>query len=244
VISVVVPTLDEAAALPALLRALAAQGEAHEIIVADGGSADATVALARAAGARVVTASRGRGAQLAAGAAAGRGEVLWFVHADTMVPYAAMRAMLRALDPPGVVGGNFRLLFDGGTRFDRVLALFYALIRRLGLFYGDSGIFVRCAAYDAIGGVRPLALMEDYDFVRRMRRAGRTACIRFPPLTTSSRRFAGRHPVSIVAGWLAIHALFKLGAPPRLLARLYRSTVQAPGRRRSAPSHRRSDRWR
>lgn len=236
-ISVIVPTLDEAEALPKLLRALAAQGEAHELIVADGGSRDDTVALARAAGARVVAAPRGRGTQLAAGAAAARGDVLWFLHADTVPPYAAIRALAHALGRREVVGGNFRLCFDGATRFDRFMTRFYAVIRRLGLYYGDSGIFVRREIYHAIGGMRPLALMEDYDFVRRLRRAGTTICVRFPPLVTSSRRFAGRSPLAIVSGWLAIHALFALGVRAEVLARVYRSTVHAPGRpvrRRSA----------
>ncbi len=235
-ISVIVPTLNEAAALPRLLDQLARQAEVHEIIVADGGSADATVAVACAAGARVIAAPRGRGAQLAAGAAAATGDVLWFLHADTAVPYAAMRALLRALDDPSIVGGNFRVLFDGKTRFDRFMNWFYGAIRRLGFFYGDSGIFVRRSAYDALGGMRALALMEDYDFARRMRRAGRIASVRFPPLVTSSRRFHGRHPAAIMGGWLMIHVLYALRVPPRVLARLYRATVQAPGLRRSAPS--------
>lgn len=233
-ISVVVPCLNEAEALPALLRALARENEAHEVIVADGGSTDATLAVARAAGAHVALSPRGRGAQLSAGAATAKGEVLWFLHADSKVAYGAMGAMLRALAAPGVVGGNFRVLFDGGTRFDRFMIWFYGAIRRLGLFYGDSGIFVRRGVYDAIGGMRALPLMEDHEFVRRLRRAGSLVCVRFPPLITSSRRFRGRHPIAIMGGWLLIHVLYAAGAPPRLLAWLYRSTVQAPGLRRSA----------
>jgi rSAM/selenodomain-associated transferase 2 len=240
VITVIIPTLNEAEALPRLLRALARENETHEIVVSDGGSGDGTVALARAVGARVLTAPKGRGAQLAAGAAAANGDVLWFLHADTKVAYGSMQALLRTLGAPGVAGGNFRVLFEGETRFDRFMTWFYGAIRRLGLFYGDSGIFVRREVYDAIGGMRTLALMEDYEFVRRLRRAGRVACVRFPPLVTSSRRFRGRHPVAIMGGWLAIHVLYALGASPHLLARLYRSTVQAPGlrarARRSAPN--------
>ncbi len=235
-ISVIIPTLNEARALPALMRALARESETHEVIVSDGGSDDATVTLAIAEGARAIAAPRGRGAQLAAGAAAANGDVLWFLHADSNVAYGAMGALLRALRTPEVVGGNFRLLFDGGTRFDRFMTWFYGVIRRFGLFYGDSGIFVRRAVYDAIGGMRALALMEDHDFVHRLRRAGPVVCVRFPPLVTSSRRFRGRHPAAIMAGWLAIHVLYTLGASPALLARLYRSTVQAPGSRRSAPN--------
>lgn len=235
-ISVVIPCLNEAEALPGLLRALARESDAHEIIVADGGSTDATGDVACAGGARVVAAPGGRGAQLAAGAAAAVGDVLWFLHADSKVAYGAMGALRRALAEPGVVGGNFRVLFDGGARFDRFMVWFYGAIRRCGLFYGDSGIFVRRDAYETVGGIRALPLMEDHEFVRRLGRAGRLVCVRFPPLVTSSRRFRGRHPVAIMGGWLAIHALYAAGASPRLLARLYRSTVQAPGRRRSAPN--------
>ena len=80
---------------------------------------------------------------------------------------------------------------------------------------------MRRAVYNRIGGMRAIALMEDYDFVRRLERAGPTICIDQPALVTSSRRFAGRAPVAIVAGWLEIHALFHLGVSPDRLARIY-----------------------
>ena len=82
---------------------------------------------------------------------------------------------------------------------------------------------MRGHVYRAIGGFRDMAVMEDYDFVRRLERAGITICIAEPPLITSSRRFQGRHPARIVWGWLKIHALFHLGVPPARLARLYDS---------------------
>ena len=85
-----------------------------------------------------------------------------------------------------MVGGNYRLLFDGQDGFARWLEGFYAAIRAMGFWYGDSGIFVRRAALVAMGGVRPIPVMEDYDLVRRMKRAGPTACLAEPPLTTSS----------------------------------------------------------
>ena len=97
------------------------------------------------------------------------------------------------------------------------------MIRLGGLYYGDSGIFVRRRVLDAIGGVRPLALMEDYDLVRRLERAGPTACIADPPLVTSSRRFAGRRPPAIVWGWVRLHALYGLGVAPARLAEIYDS---------------------
>jgi len=223
VISVVVPTLDEATRLPALLAALAREAEPHEVIVADGGSRDGTPACAAAAGARIVTTPPGRGLQLAAGAAQARGDVLLFLHADSRFPAGGLAAITAALTDTSIVGGNFQLRFDGDDGFSRWLDGFYGWIRARGIYYGDSGIFVRRAVHDRLGGIQPIALMEDFAFVRRLESAGRTACIADPVLVTSSRRFRGRRPAAIVGGWLIIHALYALGVDPTTLARLYRS---------------------
>ena len=122
-----------------------------------------------------------------------------------------------------MLGGNFRLIFPSDDRFSRWLTGFYAWFRSHGLYYGDSGIFLSRAAYDRLGGVKPIALMEDYDLCRRLEAAGPTTCIEEPPLLTSSRRFYGRHPLAIFLGWLWIHGLYYLGVPPERLARLYDS---------------------
>jgi rSAM/selenodomain-associated transferase 2 len=222
-ISVVIPALNEAARIPGLLHTLRAEPVSSEVIVVDGGSSDGTAEAAREAGATlVVSAPRGRGQALAAGAGAARGEALLFLHADCVFPPGGLAALERLLrGRPEVVGGNFRLLFDGNDGFSRWLTGFYALIRRFGFYYGDSGIFVRRAVLEAIGGVRPMALMEDYDLVRRLRRAVATACVAEPPLVTSARRFAGRRPAAIVLGWARIHLLYWLGVDPARLALLY-----------------------
>jgi rSAM/selenodomain-associated transferase 2 len=224
-ISVVIPTVNEAARIGGLVSGLRAQDPSCEIIVIDGGSEDDTRAVARAAGASIVAVSRrGRGTQLAAGGAVATGEIIWFLHADTALPAGALAAIERTMaDHPDCPGGNFRLLFDGDDPFSRWLNGFYAWLRRRGLFYGDSGIFVRRTVMRKIDGIMPMALMEDYDFVRRLRRAGTPCCIADPPLVSSSRRFAGRHPVAIVWGWIVIHILFHLRVPPDRLARLYNS---------------------
>ncbi len=222
IISIVIPTLNEARRLPHLLADLRAGGAAAEIIVADGGSTDDTREVAREMGADVIRSARGRGHQIAAGAAAARGESLLFLHADSRFPSGGLARIDELLAArPEIVGGNFRLDFDGETGFDAWLERFYAWIRARGFYYGDSGIFVRRAVYERIGGVRPIALMEDYDFVRRLERAGPTICINDPPLVTSSRRFTGRSPAAIVFGWLNIHILFHLGVSPDRLAQLY-----------------------
>jgi len=126
------------------------------------------------------------------------------------------------------IGGNFRLVFDGDTRFSRWLTGFYRSIRSIGLYYGDSGIFVRRSVYEALGGFRPIPVMEDLEFVRRLERSGRTCCIKDPPLITSSRRFERRRPVEIVWGWAWLHTLFWLGVSPDRLAQIYRTHTPPP----------------
>lgn len=228
-ISIVIPALNEARRLPGLVSRLRAQQVALEIVLVDGGSTDGTPAAAHALGLRTIGSPAGRGQQLAAGTAATTGDVLLFLHADSLLPPGALRRVLDTLRAdPGIVGGNFRLLFDGDDGFSRWLNGFYRWIRSHGIYYGDSAVFVRRAVYDAIGGIRPIALMEDYDFNRRMERYGRTCCIDDPPMVTSSRRFRGRHPVAIVYGWLKIHLLYYLGVSPDRLAKLYDSARQAP----------------
>ncbi len=227
-ISVVIPTLNEAEALGSALDCMDFQAGETEVIVSDGGSTDATLAIAARQGARVICGAKGRGQQLRRGAAIATGDAIVFLHADTRLAPTALDAVRTALAEQGVVGGNFRVIFDGPTDFARWLTWFYAWIRRRGFYYGDSVIFVRREAYNALGGIRPIALMEDFDFVRRMERFGVTRCIADPPALTSSRRFTGRRRWRIVLHWVVIHVLYALGVPPVTLARIYRSSRHAP----------------
>ena len=221
-VSVVIPTLDEADRLGPLIEALRHEPELAEIIVADGGSTDGTPALAEALGAPVIVTQRGRGQQLRAGADAARGEIVLFLHADSVFPAGGLYALCAALDRDlRVPGGNFRVVFDGGSRFARGLTAAYPWLRYVTLYYGDSGIFARRSVYETIGGIKPIAIMEDYDFVRRLEHAGPTCRIAQPPLTTSSRKFEGRRASAIVLGWVVIHVLYWLGVSPERLARLY-----------------------
>ena len=176
---------------------------------------------------RTLVSRPGRGAGISIGAEASRGEVLFFLHADSTLPPGALDRINEVLSTDTkIIGGNFRLVFDGDTDFSRWLTGFYPWIRLLGFYYGDSGIFVRRSVYEALGGFRPIPVMEDLDFVRRLERFGRTCCIKDPPLVTSSRRFETRHPLEIVYGWVRIHALFWLGVSPDRLFEIYRT--QAP----------------
>lgn len=221
-ISVIVPVLNEEARIGPVIDQIRADGTApFEIIVADGGSTDGTAATAGKMNARVVIGSPGRGHQIAAGAANATGDILWFLHADSHVAPGSLAAIRHAVDADRKTGGNFRVIFDGASGFADWLTDFYAWFRRRGLYYGDSGVFIRREIYDGIGGMRPMALMEDYDFTRRMERFGGTCCIDDPALVTSSRKFESRKPLNIVLGWIKIHALYSLGVGPDRLARIY-----------------------
>lgn len=221
-LSIIIPVLNEADNLRRLLPALACAVTQTEIIVADGGSDDGSTTVAETLGAQVLMSERGRGLQLRTGVQAASGDVFLFLHADSVLDHHGLEALAGALKVnPAAVGGNFRIVFDGDREFSRDLTKFYAWMRRHGNYYGDSGIFIRRAAYEAIGGIRPIPLMEDYDLVRRMERAGQTLCIDDPPIITSSRRFEGRTWPNIIWGWIKIHALFALQVSPHRLAVMY-----------------------
>jgi rSAM/selenodomain-associated transferase 2 len=225
-ISVIVPALNEAACIVETLHALQHLEGEKEIILVDGGSSDETCALARAEGVRVIAAKPGRGTQMHAGALGATGDVFWFVHADTVPPAHALHEIRRSFNNPAVVGGNFGVLFDGSSRSARRLTAIYPALRILGLCYGDSGIFIRRTVYDAIGGFRPLALFEDLDLLRRMRRAGQF--VHLPSrIRTSSRRFEQRNFATMWLHWTALQILYWCGVSPNWLARWYRHVRSA-----------------
>jgi rSAM/selenodomain-associated transferase 2 len=217
-LSVVIPALDEAAVLADTLASLPA---GTEVIVADGGSADATRAIARAHGARVVESAPGRAVQMNAGAAAATGAVLLFLHADTRLPEGAPQAIAAALADPEVVGGAFRLGIDSEDGFLRVVAAAANLRGRLtGVFYGDQGVFARREAFAALGGFPPLPIMEDVAFGRRLKRLGRVVLLR-DRVATSARRWERENPLYTTLRNTVLVSLFLLGVAPERLARWY-----------------------
>lgn len=219
-LSVLIPTLNAAPDLPACLAAV--KTVADEVVVADGGSTDGTPAIARACGAGVVAASPGRGGQLMAAAAAARGDWLLALHADTTLAgnwAAAARAFMAA--PQGrECAGYFRLRFDDGAAAARRLEAVVAWrCRRLGLPYGDQGLLLSRALYDAVGGFRPLPLMEDVDLGRRL---GRRRLVALDgEAVTSAARYRRDGYLARSGRNLACLALYFLGVPPARLRRLY-----------------------
>jgi rSAM/selenodomain-associated transferase 2 len=221
-LSIVIPALDAVRSLPATLASLRDGGAAAgEILVVDGGSSDGTPEVA-AGGARVLAAPCGRGAQLAAGAAAAGGDWLLFLHADTRLAPGWLGEVRRfAADPRNRDrAGYFRLRLDdegaAPRRLERVVAW---RARVLGRPYGDQGLLLSRAFYGALGGYRALPLMEDVDLVRRIGRR-RLVPLAATAVTSAARYRAGgyvRRPLRN----LACLALYFAGLPPRLVARLY-----------------------
>jgi rSAM/selenodomain-associated transferase 2 len=225
-ISIIVPALNEAACIADTLGSLRQLEGEKEVIVVDGGSSDETREIASANGVSVLTSKPGRGTQMHAGTLEASGDVLWFVHADTVPPAHALAEIERHLQDISVAGGNFGLLFDGSSRAARQLTAIYPLLRRLGLCYGDSGIFIRRSIYDAIGGFRPLALFEDLDLLRRMRKAGKFVHV-VSRIRTSSRRFEKRNFAIMWLQWTTLQILYWCGVSPNRLARWYRHVRSA-----------------
>jgi rSAM/selenodomain-associated transferase 2 len=221
-LSLVIPTLDAAVELPATLATLRGAASIAEIIVSDGGSRDATVALAAAAGARTITAPRGRGSQLAAGADAARGRWLLFLHADCRPGAGWQQAVASFIAAPGAAGhaGYFAFALDddcaAARRLERLVAW---RCRNLALPYGDQGLLLSRALYEAVGGFRAMPLMEDVDLARRLGR--RRLMPLDAALVASAKRYREGGYLRRPLRNLLCLSLFMAGVPPRRIAPLY-----------------------
>jgi len=222
-ISVVIPTLNAGGELPGCLAALDGSELIAEIIVSDGGSRDETVAIAKAAGARVLIGPCGRGVQLIAGAAAAAtGDWLLFLHADCRLRPGWEHAVATFVEEPSTAGraGYFGFALDdpdpAARRLERIVAW---RCRALGLPYGDQGLLIARSLYDVVGGFAPIPLMEDVDLARRLGRH------RLAPIAaqavSSARRYRRDGYLRRSLRNLFCLLLYFAGVPPRQIARLY-----------------------
>jgi glycosyltransferase involved in cell wall biosynthesis len=227
-ISIIIPTLNNADFIATNLAHLAEQPGDFETIVVDGGSTDNTLGLVKSQ-VKIVPlfAARG-GALLNAGAAAAHGQVLLFLWPDSRLPPNALLAIEQnLLILPQTIGGNFHLKFDKDTLFTRWLARRLKQQRYKGHYYGNSGIFIRREVFQALGGFRPYDILADYDLAQRMEKYGPTVYLP-EAIIGSTPKLWGRHILKVVLVGLVIPGLFRLGVHPNRLARLSRLITPTP----------------
>jgi len=226
-VSIIMPVLNEATIIQDAINAVRILRGNHELIIVDGGSNDGTFGLARDVilgdqRCRLISSSPGRGYQQNAGAAFATGRALLFLHADTRLPDSAIESIEQALAEPAIVGGNFKLRFDGPELASAIFTRLDSVRRWFGIYYGDSAIWARRDTFETIGGFTSCNLMEDYELCRSLERAGRTVCFG-EPVVTSARRWQGDGVLKTLAVWIIIQWLYLLGVSPVYLAGLYRS---------------------
>jgi rSAM/selenodomain-associated transferase 2/rSAM/selenodomain-associated transferase 1 len=221
VISIVIPTLNEAENLAATLVSTES-GVDLEIIVVDGGSSDGTIEVAKSFGVRLLTSAAGRARQANAGGIAARGEVLFFLHGDTRLPQGFAWYVLDILKKPGVVAGAFTLGIDGsqlGFRIIEMLANFRSRVFHLP--YGDQGIFLRREVFRALGGFPDMSLMEDFVLIQLLRKKGRVT-IAPVAVKTSARRWRKLGILKTTLINQAVLLAYFLGSNPEQLGSWYK----------------------
>jgi rSAM/selenodomain-associated transferase 2 len=220
-ISVIVPARNEGTAIAGTLSRLR-EPEVLEVVVVDGESIDRTAQVACTLADHVVTVPPGRARQMNAGVRATRGDILFFLHADTAVPPGFGAAILSACAEDRVVGGRFDVDLDApGAGYRLVSAGINLRSRWTKIFTGDQGLFVRRTVFDDLGGFPEIPLLEDVAFSIAMKRAGKIACLR-ERLRTSPRRWQKEGLARTVVRMWLIRALYSLGVSPERLAGFYR----------------------
>ncbi len=219
-LTVIVPTLNEAAHLGASLSSLPREAE---VVVTDGGSTDETISIATRAGARVVTGSRGRARQMNRGVDAARGDTLLFLHADCTLGPDAYHQLETALDDDDdVIGGSFRMsIRDASWGLKWIAATSNARARYLQTPYGDQALFVRRSAFEKLGGFPEIPFMEDVALVRKLKRLGKLVRVN-ETVTTGARHWQQLGSVrTTLLNWSMV-TLYLLGVPAERLEPYYR----------------------
>ena len=220
-ISVVIPVLNEAKIIGRCLTRLKEQSEPHEIVVADGGSCDDTMEIVGTfpGGKWVQSARPGRGVQMNQGASVAEGQILLFLHSDTLLPPGGLKLVRTSMAQEGIVAGSFTLRFDYQNPFLRL----YAGLSRINhiLFtYGDQGLFMTRHLFDRIGGFKEIPLMEDIEIQTRLRKIGKFVKIH-QPATTSARRFLSKGVIKQQLLNIGLVLLYQAGVSANRLSRYY-----------------------
>ncbi len=221
-ISIILPVLNEEAQIVACLNLLQPlRGPDGELIVVDGGSGDRTMALAEPLTDRVMAGSRGRAAQMNAGARQASGDILWFLHADSLPPPDAATLIRAALARPNRHWGRFDVRLSGHHLLLRAVeTLMNARSRLTGIATGDQGLFVRREVFERVGGYPPIALMEDIALSRLLKRHSPPVCLR-QRLTASSRRWESNGLLRTILLMWRLRLAYCFGMDPERLARIY-----------------------
>lgn len=226
-VSIIIPTYNEERCIFRALERLSCVRGNFEIVVVDGQSTDATTALVEGLRTgfpkplRYLTSVRNRGTQLAHGADSAHGDAFLFLHADTLLPHEAIEVLEARLREDSIVGGNFHLVYQGSSAWNGIFTWINRQRRCLGIYYGDSGLFVRREVFQRLGGFKPMPIMEDYEFVQRLEKSGRTVSLS-PALTVSDRRWRTQGAFRTILSWALIQALYSLGIPADRLAKWYK----------------------
>ncbi|NJN85445.1 MAG: DUF2064 domain-containing protein [Leptolyngbyaceae cyanobacterium SL_7_1] len=226
-VSVIIPTLNEVAVIQDTIASVQAAGTS-EIIVVDGGSQDETKAIAQSLGVKVIACRAGRARQMNAGASAAKGSILLFLHADTRLPHGFERLVQETLRQPDVVAGAFELAIQGDRPELRWVE--WGVKWRSGylqLPYGDQALFLRATTFAKLGGFPDLAIMEDFELVRRLKTQGRIA-IAPASVLTSGRRWQRLGIVRTTLINQLVIAAYCLGIPSAQIAQWYRGSDKAP----------------
>ncbi len=219
-VSVIIPTLNEALILEKTISEVSCHSP-HEIIIADGGSEDNTLDIAKKFGLAIVKSPSGRALQMNAGAKTATGDLLLFLHADSRVDFKSYQKMVAVMRQENKVGGAFSLVIESENPAFKMISRFATMrAKHLNLVYGDQSIFARKEVFREIGGFSSLPICEDLDFYRRLVANGPTVILEEKTFT-SARRWVTEGIFFTSLRNSVIATLFLLGFPPRILSKWY-----------------------
>ncbi len=223
-VSIIIPVLNEEKAIPALMENLCSQEESCEVIMVDGGSTDQSVEIcSKYKDLTVITSENGRANQMNMGAGIAKGNVLLFLHADTLLPKGGIKSIEAAMGEEDTVGGSFYMKFDMENFAFRFFSAF-TRINSAYLTYGDQAIFIRKSVFEEIGAYKQLPILEDFEIQKRLRKNGKF--VKLPlAVITSARRFLHNGIFKQQLLNIAMVCAYELGCSPAKIKTFYKDTI-------------------